>query len=107
MHCLHCKQPLGTEASDFSLKLMLCSSCSCNIKQFRDRIRSELQGLLARVDDVVRYSVTHDLVVDTQIVGLLHYVIHLDERCHQAIQSSRTSKLSAITADGSESSPKP
>lgn len=111
MKCIHCSKNLDEKATDFSLKVMLCKQCAVRVTRLRARIRSELEVLLAQLDDTMRFALTvQDLpgTGDSELSRrtLLQYITDMDERCRFQTQSSKSMKQSVSIADGSGSSSK-
>jgi hypothetical protein len=108
MKCIRCKKELTEKTTDFSLKVMLCNSCSVKVQRARDRIRSELEVLVTTLDDTMRFAVlSGELPSETATRSeLLQFIVTKDEKCHQATPSSRNTELLAPTADGRSASSK-
>jgi len=106
MDCLYCKQDIDEKTTDFSLRIMLCKRCAGLVAKLKDRIKSELEVLLANLDSTMRFAVTaQDLPggVETAVSrqALLHFIVHMDERCRsQTTLSSRSTKQSVTIASG-------
>lgn len=117
MNCVNtsCGKPITGTDGDFTFKVLLCKECSTNLQRFRSRVRSELEVMLATLDDTLRFSVTSDLQfagsVDeaTTREEILEFMIELDKQCRNTSKtttSSKSTKPNAITAGGSRSSTK-
>jgi hypothetical protein len=52
MRCLICG--VATDSIELFLKVNLCPKCAKQTRQLRDRARSELQNIVATLDDVLR-----------------------------------------------------
>lgn len=114
MKCLNCDEELTDRTTDFTLKVMLCKPCAVKVSRLKARLRSELEVLLATLDDSMRFGITTQEVLPADDDGasrqdLLEFAVRLDTKCRNTSRtttSSRSSSPSANTADGSESSTK-
>jgi hypothetical protein len=109
MKCLVCDSELTERTTDFSLKVMLCQGCAIRVSKTRDRIRSEVEVLLATVDDAMRFAVlSKDLPSeDLSRDGMLKFIIAMDKLCRQGTRSLESTRLSATTVAGGRSSNSP
>lgn len=108
MKCIRCKKDMTEGSTDFSLKVMLCSSCAIKVKRVHDRVRSELEVLLTTLDDVMRFALlSGDLPTDTlDSTELLQFTVTMGEKCRQQTRSSKSSEQPVTTADGESGSSK-
>lgn len=115
MNCVNttCGKPVISTDCDFTFKVLLCKQCSTNLKRARSRIRSELEVLLATLDDTLRFGVTSDLHFADRVdesttrEDVLEFITKLDKLCRNTSRmtnSSKSMKPNAITADGPKSS---
>jgi len=94
MQCLFC----GTECDnlEFFLKVALCPTCAKKSRELRDRARSELETVLATLDDIMRTAMcdsTVGLEIDrTSALSseeVLSYVIALNKHYRKERTSDR------------------
>lgn len=115
MRCMNCGDSLTERTTDFTLRVMLCKKCAVMLSRLRDRIRSEVETLLATLDDTLRFGVTDAEAfpggVDEKTTRdqVLRFIVSLDEKCRNTSRtttSSKSTKPSATTASGNGSSTK-
>ena len=58
MLCLNCSSQVDEGGAKFFLKVLLCDTCAAKSKALRDRAKSELETVLATLDDVFRHALT-------------------------------------------------
>lgn len=112
MNCMKCSKSVTEKDAKFFLNVFLCSTCASSAEKARNRMRSELEALLSRVDasfrkvlssDTLNFSLHDCAVADRKT--MLELSLKLDEMtCCQDRTSQETTKPSALTADGSRSS---
>lgn len=111
MDCPFCNASLSQKNTDFYLKVMLCKSCATRANRIKGKLKSEVEALLTRMDEVLRYGLMNQelpggIGADQPRYDLLRYLVDMDERC-RATQSSEPSKPLVTTADGGRSSGTP
>jgi len=111
MYCLNtvCKKALNDREAEVYLKVMLCKQCASRTRKLRDRARSQIEVLLATLDDTLQYSLLSDEEFSEEDT-LLEYIVRVQKKCRSTSKtttSSKSMKPSASSADGSGSSHKP
>jgi hypothetical protein len=112
MNCLYCETALDEKTTDFSFKVMLCKKCASNANRLKNRIRSELEVVLAQLDETMRFALTArdmpgGLIAELSRSTLLKFIVHMDDRCRNKTPSSTSSRQSVTAANGERSSENP
>lgn len=95
MKCMNCGEELTQRTSDFTLKVLLCKSCAMRVDKLKRRLRSELETLLATLDDTMRFGITSQVQLpaeddDVNRQYLLEFIVRLDADCRSTTRASKS-----------------
>jgi len=124
MKCINCSKDVMDNKAIFFLQVYLCSDCADKARALRDRTRSEMENILAAVDDVFRAClVEKKLDLPSALLSfdeVISMYLSMYKYCRSKepqwrlwtnqngeANSKATMLLPANTVDGSANSPKP
>jgi hypothetical protein len=115
MKCVSCFKEVSELDTKFFLQVLLCPVCAVTAEKARNKIRSELEAALARLDQTVRSALTlenrnfsfHAMTTMLSREALGAFIEMEELVCRSQIHSSLTMRPGVASTDGESSSSSP